>query len=624
MVSFEIFALLAILVTATTLYITRWWAIEVTATLSIAALVIFGVLTPAQAFSGFSNTATLTVAAMFVLSGGLIRTGALEIVTLYLARFSQGSTTRLLILLALVIPVASAFVNNTPVVVMMVPVILSLSGQFGKSPSKLLIPVSYFAILGGTLTLLGTSTNILVDGIYRQMGGPGFGLFEFAPLGLLYAAIGTVYIVLFSQRMLPNNEVINFAAQQRKRAYITELIVEAESELVGKRADAVVDRVKSTQPSPNLLMNQRRRVGRLPSSQDDSTHRDQSVELLEVIRQEKIYRATQAGQLTLQAGDILMVSGDPNAISQFVKNSNTRLASVLADQERVPIGSIEQRVMEAVVLPDSPFVGRRLGTLGFHRNHGITVMGVQRQGRQRMRGLRALPLQVGDLLLLQGEEAGLQGLREAGKLLMVDGIEETILRSTKNRQALLIMLGVVLLATLTEIPIAVLALTGAALTVVTRCLRPDEAMRALDTPTLFLLAGTIPLGLAMESTGLAAQIVQGVLALTGGADPRLFLSLFYLLTSVLTELISNNAVAVLLTPIALQLAITLGIDPKPLLMAIAFGASASFMTPMGYQTNAIVMGPGGYTFKDYLKFGVPLNLLMWGVATIFIPLIWPL
>jgi di/tricarboxylate transporter len=487
------------------------------------------------------------------------------------------------------------------------------------------MPLSYFSIFGGTLTLLGTSTNILVDGVYRQLGGPGFSLFEFTPLGLIYAAIGTTYITLVSQRVLPDNESIDFAAPQRKAAYITELIIDDDSDLLGKQVSEVVDRIRTSHRKPPAQLTPgagRRRVGRLPSHIEDES--EDGVELLELIRDERIYPAEKAADFTIKTGDVLLVAAPPNTISRFVASTNTRLASVLADDERVPVSSIEQKVVEAAVMPESPFEGRPLGSLGLYARYGVAVMGVQRQGRQRMRGIRDLTLQNGDVLLLQGKIEQLRRLGEDGNLLLVEGVEQTIMRSAKNRQALLIMLGVVLLATLTEVPISVLALAGAALMIITRCLRPEEAMSALNSPTLFLLVGTIPLGLAMESTGLAATVVQGVLTVTGGADPRIFLSLFYLLTSVLTELISNNAVAVLLTPIAVQLAVTLGVDPKPLLMAIAFGASASFMTPMGYQTNAIVMGPGGYTFKDYLKFGVPLNLLMWIAATIFIPILWPL
>ena len=251
-------------------------------------------------------------------------------------------------------------------------------------------------------------------------------------------------------------------------------------------------------------------------------------------------------------------------------------------------------------------------------------MGLQRHGGHRRMGLRNTRLQSGDVLLLQGTLQGLQQASTALRMLIIEGVEGAIVRTAKNRIALLIMLAVILLAAFTSLPIVILALGGAALMIVTRCLRVDEAFATLDPATLMLLVGTIPLGIAMESTGLAPMAVHQLLAVIGGADPRLFLSFFYLLTSLLTELISNNAVAVLLTPIALQLALSMGIDPKPLLMAIAFGASASFMTPMGYQTNAIVMGPGGYVFKDYLKIGTLLNLLMWLAATFLIPVFWPL
>ncbi len=623
----QILALIVIVVAAATLYITRWISTEVTSILAIAALALTNVLTPTDAFSGFSSTATLTVGAMFVLSTGLLRTGALEAVTIRLADFSQGSPRRLLLLLGFIIPIASAFMNNTPVVVMMIPVILSLSARFKIQPSKLLIPVSYFAVLGGTMTLLGTSTNILIDDLYRKSGGPGFGLFDFAPLGLIYTVIGVVIIVVVSQRLLPDRAPLAGLNSQGHSTYITELQVDANSRLLGLQASEIFRDLPTERVSSLRHPHRHRRIQAPAAAQRTGQGDDgdaDRINLLEVFRGDEIFRSDQTHGLTLAEGDALLVSGTPKAISLFMQGNGVKLASVMEDEVLSQTPRIDQQVVEAVVLPDSPFGNRLLPELGFYRYENVSVMGVQRQGRQRRSGLRNLRLQSGDVLLLRGEPEKLRGLADRGNLLLVEGVDHSIIRKEKNRVALLIMAGVILLAIFSPLPISVLALSGAALMIVTRCLRVDEAVSSLDPATLLLLSATIPMGLALESTGLARSAVDGLLHVAGNANPLVFLSLFYLFTSLLTQLISNNAVAVLLAPIALNLALSLGLSPTPFLMAVAFGASASFMTPMGYQTNAIIMGPGGYTFADYLRMGVPLQLIMWITASVAIPMIWPL
>ena len=632
--------LILIILATTTLYITRWLSTEVTSVLSITALALTGILTPEQAIAGFSSTATVTVAAMFVLSAGLMRTGALDGLTRLLVTVSKGSSFRLLLALGVILPPISAFMNNTPIVVMMIPVVLSLSRQIREQPSKLLLPVSYFAILGGTMTLLGTSTNILVDDLYRKAGGSGLNLFTFAPLGLLYAGIGTLYIVTIGRRLLPNRKTMRDLNPRQDPIYVTEVVLEPGCALLGRPAQQVFQGIEQGVASSTTLrqpFRQHRRVGQRPDLgpganglNDTAKKADQAnrIELLELFRGQQIFRAEDALDMVLEVDDALLLAGSPATITRFLAETRTSLATAIVDNERRSLPDINQamdeKVMEAVLVPTSPFANRPLGQLKLHGLYGVKVLGVQRLGRQYRTGLRHMNLASGDVLLLQGSLDGLQGVAELGQLILIDSVEHGRIRSHRSGVALAIMAGVVVLATVTATPIVVLALSGAALMIVSGCLGVDEGLKSLDTATLMLLAGTIPLGHAMQVTGLAQSIVDGVLNLAGGANPVVFLSLFYLLTSVLTEILSNNAVAVLMTPIALGLAASLGLSPIPFLAAVAFGASASFMTPIGYQTNAMVMGPGGYTFTDYLRIGIPLQILLWITASIAIPLLWPL
>lgn len=624
MLPFEQWLLIAIIAASTALYVTNRLPTEVTATATIVALMATGLLSPAEALSGFSSTATITVAAMFVLSAGLMRTGALEVATIYLGRFAKGSARRLLLLLALVETPASAFMNNTPVVVMMIPVVVSLCRQYNLRPSKFLLPVSYFAVLGGTITLLGTSTNILVSELYRKAGGPGFGLFEFSALGLIYAAAGIAFIVFIGHRLLPDySPLASLTGGRSHSTYITELIVNGDSKINGKMATDVFERIALTDRSqPPQPIRRHRRLQSQRTRQNNENH-PSSVTLLEVLRQGQSLQAESLHSLQLEPGDILVVSGAPKDIHLFQQTHNLDLATVIEDEERKATTDLEEQVIEAVVMPGSEMVGNTIGQLMLNRRFGVKVMGLQHQGAQQVQGLRTQRLEVGDVLLLRGKTAGLRKAAEACRLLLVEGVEDTLVRKTKNTTALIIMALVVLLASFSEIPIVVLALAGAVAMVLTRCLRIDEALGALEPSTLMLLVGTIPVGVAMESTGLANTLVNGLLVLSGDANPRLFLALFYLMTALLTELISNNAVAVLLTPVALSLAASLNISPTPLLAALLFGASAAFMTPFGYQTNAIVMGPGGYKFIDYLRIGAPLQLIMVLIASFMIPTFWP-
>ena len=592
--------------------------VEVVSLALIAVLGLSGLLSPAQALGGFASQATLAVAAMLALSAGLERTGVVEYLATFLARRAGRSLWRTLLALALPTALLSAFMNNTAIVALMIPVALRLARRGEQKPSKLLLPVSYFSILGGTCTLIGTSTNLLVDSLAREAGRPGFGMFEFTGLGVCYLLVGALYLALAGVRLLPERTgITDLLAVQAPGRFLTEVVLRPGSRYAG-------------QP-----------VGKVFAGSGE-------VQVLEVVRDEEPILGP-TGDFVLRAGDVLYVESTAQRLTLLLADPEVERGTAVADDQRVPLDEllagemlpganalfqeeapqaaartqVDLRMAEAVITPSSRFVGRAVRELGLSRRHGVQVLAIRRLGRQHLYKLRGLRLKAGDVLLLQGEPAALRGIHEEGDFLLMEGVERTLIFPRKAPLAIGILVGVVMLASANVAPLAFLALAGVAAMLVGRCMDVRDATRALDPGVLLLIAAMIPLGTAMEVTGMARGIADGVVALAGAAGPLVLVSAFYLLTSILTEFLSNNAAAVLLTPICLEIAGRMGMSPEPLLIAVMFGASASFATPIGYQTNTMVMGPGGYAFRDYLRVGVPLNLILWVAASLLIPVWWP-
>lgn len=565
--------------------------IEITALAVIPILALTGLLEPSEALSGFANPAMLSVAAMLALSAGLERAGVADYLSRAIARRAQGSTLKVLLLLAGPTAVLSAFMNNTAIVAIMIPVAMTLSKKLSQPASKILLPISYLSILGGTCTLIGTSTNIIVDGLYRQAGGPGFGMFEFGKLGLIYLLIGGAYVILVVPRSLPHrSSLASLMDLSQPGIFVTEVRIPDGGAFVGRRVQ-------------------------------DLLRDEKDIRVLELVRDEEVTLGPAPGT-GLQAGDLLIIEGTARAIHELIDQRKVEYGTAVSDAERAPIRRFDLRMVEAVVTPNSHLLHRKVRELGLARRLGILVLAVRRLGRHHQYNLRTLELQSGDVLLLQGEPRALRSLQDEGELLLIEGVERTLTFPRKAPVALGILAAVVGLAAANAAPFVVLAFAGVVAMLAARCLSFAQVTRALDPAVLVLLAGVIPLGLAMEKSGLAATIASSVVDLAGPHGPILLIGTFYLLTSILTEFLSNNAAAALLTPIGVSVAFGLGIDPKPLLVAIAFGASASFATPIGYQTNTMVMGPGGYVFRDYLKAGLPMNIIMAIVATALIPLLW--
>ncbi len=592
-------ALFVLAVTVATLIV---WVLEIlpvdlVAILSILVLVVGGVLTPDEAVRGFGNSALITVACMFVLSAGLIRTGALDIISHSMLGMGRGNKARTIGILLLTVAGVSAFMNNTPVAVIFLPVVLAVAQRLEVAPSKLLIPLSYATILGGTCTLIGTSTNLLVGQAVEKAGLPPLGLFDFAVPGVIYALSGLCFLALAGNALLPKRaSVTSSVPGSRVREFVTEVQFPEGSAHVGRSYQEVLARTPGLAP-------------------------------LMVIRGEETYTAPLIANPRTQfirAGDVLLLKGEPGAINQLVARDGVTLPPELGAALAGSAKGKAMTMVELVVNPNSPLIGRTLGGAEFSRKHGgASVIAVLRRDEHLRERVADIRLRMGDTLLAVCDEARLDDLRHTNEFIMLEGVEQQVVRRDKASLAVGILVSVVLLAALEVQPMSFMALAGAVAMVLTGCLPLRLAYSAIDSSVMVLIAGTLAMGVAMENSGAIAWLAGQVTGTLGDLGPRAVLAGLFLLATAINALVSNNAVAVLFTPLGIAIAGQLGLRPEPFIFGILFGASCDFSTPIGYQTNTFVYGPGGYRFLDYVRIGIPLTLVLFIVAMIVVPWWWP-
>ncbi|PQJ29363.1 SLC13 family permease [Rubritalea profundi] len=598
-----------LMVVVFTAFVKEWLSTELVAIGGLVACIFSGVLsvTPGaenNALLVFSHPAPITVACMFIMSAALDRTGVIESLGNWFEKFAGGSPMRMLVVMLILVASLSGFVNNTPVVVVFMPIVLGICRRKDYKASKFLIPLSYAAVAGGTMTIIGTSTNLVAAGIANKEMRP-FTMFEITPLGLTFVVVVFVYMITIGRKLLPDRTTLAaLIDNETSREFITHAFVKENSPLAGQLfPDSELAKIKKAR-----VIEVRRDGNRLLDP---------------------------LPELRFKMGDEIVFKGGVQALMGIKNNTDVDVRG----EEKLGLEDIRTEsavLMEGILGPESSLAGRNLKELNFRQRFGVLILAVHRKGENLRERFEDERLKFGDTLLVQGPSEKMQRLFQQKDFINLSAPKHQESRTHKAPFVLMSLAAFILIGALggnfgiPAVPTVLLAMCCAFGVLVTRCLDPHEAFQAIEWKVVFMICGMLGLGMAMTHSGLAANTAGAVVALVDGLSfvdagmkPYIMLAAFYLLSNVLTEMISNNAVAALLTPLSIYVGIQMGVDPRPFVVSVMFGASASFSTPIGYQTNTFVYGAGGYKFSDFFKVGFPLNVMLWIVASIMIPWLWP-
>jgi len=592
----DIIIVLSILSLGFILFLLEYFTIDVTALIILSCFFGLGYLTPVEAVSGFSNPAVITIGLLFILSSAIQKTGLLEYLVVTINRLLQSSRGLGMAVYYFTVSIASSLINNTAIVAIFMPVTIRLAHRYHISPSKMLIPLSYAAILGGTLTLVGTSTNLLVNSIYMGYEGvEPLGMFEFFRYGIIILIIGTIYLLIVAPKLIPSRTVTSSLTKSyHLGGYLTEMRIKKESPLVGK------------------------------SCLDRSINHNYDVTVLDIIRDRK-HIVNNIRRTILKEGDILFVRG---TLENFIRMKEVEGITLLTD-EKLTQAELEQEdneLVECLLTDDSDLVGKSLMSTNFRQVFGAFILAIRREGDIIRKKIAHMQLHAFDTLLVYGPTKKISTLSDRGDFIVLGKVEARLQKDRFWWVSIYVVLISIFLASIGYVPILKGAFISVVILLCLKIITAQESYQSIHWQVIILIAALIPIGIVLQSTGTADwignNISRFIYLFSISWQPYVLLATIYFITMILTEISSNVATAIIMVPIAIAVSGQIGLESRPFVFAVAFAASASFITPIGYQTNLMVYGPGGYKFSDYIRVGLPLSLLLFLIAVIILPNIW--